>query len=187
MFGVVFDVFRLLFVCLFVWLWSFLWGLCRFVGWVPLVNIQTTSKIGWPSHPPKLQHAAGWKPTNQTGTFSGDEEKTRRICCFFGFHCVLGFWSPLESKDSFMFVTRKENYTGIPQIAFPKKTKTPWVFFYLKSPTGRQMKGDKWRRETRSGSDFGNQQPNLWEVRTPIAIWGKNVLSCKDFQKHNNT
>ena len=34
---------------------------------------------------------------------------------------------------------------------------------------GRQMKGDKWRRETRSGSDFGNQQPNLWEVRTPIA------------------
>ena len=28
--------------------------------------------------------------------------------------------------------------------------------------------GDKWR-ETRSDSDFGNQQPNLWEVRTPIA------------------
>ena len=45
---------------------------------------------------------------------------------------------------------------------------------------GRQMKGDTWRRETRSGSDFGNQQPNLWEVRTPIAssYLGKNIQTC---------
>ena len=46
---------------------------------------------------------------------------------------------------------------------------------------GRQMKGDKWRRETRSGSDFGNQQPNLWEVRTPIAssYLGKNYQTVQ--------
>ena len=44
------------------------------------------------------------------------------------------------------------------------------------------MKGDKWRRETRSGSDFGNQQPNLWEVRTPIA---SSYLGKKTEEKIN--
>ena len=30
------------------------------------------------------------------------------------------------------------------------------------------VQGDKGRRETRNGSDFGNQHANLWEVRAPI-------------------
>ena len=61
------------------------------------------------------------------------------------------------------------------------------------------MQGDKWRRETRSGSDFGNQQPNLWEVRTPIAssylgnkkysgdgqdIWARHAWSIGKWSGH---
>ena len=38
---------------------------------------------------------------------------------------------------------------------------------------GRQMKGDKWRRETRSGSDFGNQHAGRLGISMQGDKWRK--------------
>ena len=39
----------------------------------------------------------------------------------------------------------------------------------MKQARKETMQGDKWRETRWQRQDFGDQQPNLWEVRTPIA------------------